>query len=151
MLTHSTITLILLPLEDDEDDPNLDEDAPRDSSEVDFIPRKRKYKSLEELLDDTKYDRVPLQDEATFTWSNKAGQRVDWVSQSPALVKNQKGCGRRSLKDIAKSTGGPTEEAFRTSGTIDGSWSSIIKDESLKKLYLQTDGYIPLFLHSNIC
>ena len=131
-------------------DVNLDTDIPddeRDSDSEDPLPRKRKYKSQKDLLNDEMYEKLPDQPVKTFVWSNKSGDRREWTTNKPSAENIPRNAGRRSAKDISLA-GGPTRFAKLNSKTILETWSSMITDDILMKVVDFTNKRMQVFLTS---
>ena len=129
-------------------DPNLDTEVPVDDTEVEVLPRKRKFRSPSDVCDERNYEALPAQEPRVFEWKNKKGASLKWTTQRPSSETNPKRAGRRSAKNLSV-YGGLTNLARRNSDSPGTIWSYMISDDLLMKVVNNTNKKISLFLETN--
>ena len=115
-------------------DINRDEEAPEDEPEPEpAISWKHKFSSYEKVCDSNNCEILPDQEEETFVWSNKCGDRYEWSTLKNDVV-NTIGRGRRSAANICLSSGGPTTMDQRNAKSPVNTWSLMIPDCEIMKI-----------------
>lgn len=121
------------------EDPNSDDDDVRVA-----VPRKQKFRGIDEVLDEDNYDPLPEQEDRTFVWKSK--DRNDPTSYTWKTNFNKQG--RAGQRNVYHNRPGPSPEARRCS-TLKELWDKFITRERVQFTCEYTNTKIDAFMDAH--
>ena len=119
------------PVVDDADDANIDDPMPAE------LPKKQKFKNLDEVLDEDNYVDLPTQRKRTFKYADaKNALKINWET-----IPSQQSLQPRGAVNILKHKPGPRGTAKQVQTPLQ-SFNLFFADEMLEKVMMYTNSSI---------
>lgn len=115
------------------------------------LPRKQKFRSLEQVVDEANFDHIPRQADNTFQYSDAAGRlQITWNTNKAngngdAFVRRR---GRAPRQNIIQAVGGPNPRSALQINELLDAFHLFITEEMIRKIVDRTNASIETFHES---